>query len=122
MNHQNLNAAPSTLAHRHRKRSAFEESVFSECAAYYGSVFPRIYNLVRVETEDGPRFDYTFEFLIPFVYPEGIISTEYFNIYEPYEFIAQCIRFTIYCAMHSFYNSLHVRIAYSSRKIKNCPW
>lgn len=58
MNHQTLNAAPSTF----RKRSAFEESVFSECAAYYGSVFPRIYNLVRVETEDGPHFDYTLNF------------------------------------------------------------
>jgi hypothetical protein len=108
--HSSSGPDSSPLAHKQRKRSPFEASVYSECAAYYGSVFPRIYNLDRVETEYGPRFDYTFEFLIPFVHPEGIISTEYFNIYEPYEFIAQCIRFTIHCmyGLHILHEKLKI--------------
>jgi serine/threonine protein kinase len=48
--------------------------------------------------------------LIPFVYPEGIICADYFNIYEPYEFIAQCIRFTIHCmyGLHILHEKLKI--------------
>ena len=100
----------SRVSHRQRKYSTFEADVYSYCAAYFGNCFPRVYKLERVETENGPCFDYTFEHLIPFVDPDATISSEYFNVFEPEVFVGQALRFSIHILfeLHILHDKLKI--------------
>ena len=110
----------SPLTKKQRKSSSFEANVYTFCSAYYGSVFPRLYQVDQVNTTEGPAFDYTFELLTPFYRKNGDFSLpDLFDFDDSAKFISEVFRFSSHClyGLHILHERL--KIVHSDVKISN---